>query len=82
MREKPKFNRNKFLREAKERKKNEAQVRNENYSQLTVEQKIEQLDKYGLVASKQRRRLEALRKPSKQVPDKKTGKGSQEPSSP
>ena len=44
----------------KEEKRNEAIARNEVYSKLTPQQKLEQLDKHNLVASKQRNKLMRL----------------------
>ena len=44
----------------KEEKRSEAVTRNEAYSKLTPQQKLEQLDKHGLTASKQRSKLTKL----------------------
>ena len=43
--------------QSKEVKKQEAEKRQEAYNKLSVKEKLAQLDKYGFVATKQRKKL-------------------------
>jgi hypothetical protein len=52
--EKPKFARNRFSREDKERKHSEAVARQGIYDSLTAEQKLAALDRCGFAAIKER----------------------------
>jgi hypothetical protein len=55
--EKPKFARNRFSREEKDRKRAEAEARQASYDSMTAEQKIAKLDACGFAAVKERLKI-------------------------
>lgn len=56
--DRPKYARNKFSREEKDRKRSEAETRQAIYNALTPEQKLAKLDAGGFTAAKQRIKIQ------------------------
>lgn len=71
--ERPKYSRNKFLREAKQKRQDEAAVRQAAAEARTPAQQIARLDAKGYVATKERAKLAAKTvSPKTEVPNAAT----------
>lgn len=76
--ERPRFARNKFLREERAQKRVQAQTRQSEYDKLTPQQKLAKLDRGGFTATKEREKLAKILEAKPQDPPRQFASKSEE----